>query len=67
MLAGCLAGLEKLVEGEAQEQYRAAVRDLAQPAMDRLGWNGDRFDVFRCRVEFPVNPSTVVVWFPLPG
>jgi aminopeptidase N len=38
VLSGCLAGLEKLVEGEAKEQYRAAVRDLAQPALDRLGW-----------------------------
>ncbi len=37
-LAGCLAGLDKLVEGGAQEQYRAAVRDLAQPTLDRLGW-----------------------------
>jgi puromycin-sensitive aminopeptidase len=37
-LSGCLAGLEKLVEGEAKEQYRAAVRGLAQPALDRLGW-----------------------------
>jgi puromycin-sensitive aminopeptidase len=38
VLSGCLAGLDKLVEGEAKLQYKAAVRDLAQPALDRLGW-----------------------------
>ena len=38
VLSGCLLGLEKLVEGEAENQYRAVVRDLAQPGLDRLGW-----------------------------
>ncbi len=38
VLSGCLAGLDKLVEGEAKLQYQAAIRDLAQPALDRLGW-----------------------------
>jgi puromycin-sensitive aminopeptidase len=38
VLSGCLAGLDKLVEGEAKLQYKAAVRDLAKPALDRLGW-----------------------------
>jgi aminopeptidase N len=38
VLSGCLSGLDKLVEGEAKLQYKAAVRDLAQPALDRLGW-----------------------------
>ena len=38
VLSGCLSGLEKLVEGEAENQYRAVVRDLAQPGLDRLGW-----------------------------
>ena len=47
VLAGCLGGLEKLVEGEAQEQYRAAVRDLAQPALDRLGWEPSDSDSSR--------------------
>ena len=38
VLSGCLSGLEKLLEGEAENQYRAVVRDLAQPGLDRLGW-----------------------------
>lgn len=38
VLAGCLGGLDKLVEGEAQAQYKAVVRNLAQPALDRIGW-----------------------------
>ncbi|MDP6667827.1 MAG: M1 family metallopeptidase, partial [Dehalococcoidia bacterium] len=35
-LAGCLAGLDRLVDGEARELYRTVVRDLVQPALDRL-------------------------------
>ncbi|MDA1278809.1 MAG: M1 family metallopeptidase [Chloroflexi bacterium] len=44
VLGTCLANLERLVEGSAREQYRAVVRDLVQPAMDRLGWEpkGDK-------------------------
>ena len=38
VLSGCLSRLEKLLEGEAENQYRAVVRDLAQPGLDRLGW-----------------------------
>jgi puromycin-sensitive aminopeptidase len=38
VLSGCLSGMDKLVEGEAALQYKAVVRDLAQPALDRLGW-----------------------------
>lgn len=30
-------------------------------AMDRMGWKGDEFRVFRCRVEFPVLSSRIVV------
>lgn len=33
---------------------------------DRLGWDANRFDVYRCRVEYPVLPSSVVVEFDLP-
>jgi puromycin-sensitive aminopeptidase len=47
VLSGCLAGMDKLVEGEAKEQYRAAVRDLAQPALDRLGWEPSDSDSSR--------------------
>ncbi|MCH7970760.1 MAG: ERAP1-like C-terminal domain-containing protein, partial [Chloroflexi bacterium] len=37
-LSGCLSGLDKLVEGDVREQFRAALRDLMQPALDRMGW-----------------------------
>jgi aminopeptidase N len=47
VLSGCLAGLDKLVEGEAKLQYKAAVRDLAQPALDRLGWEPGESDSSR--------------------
>lgn len=47
VLSGCLSGLDKLVEGEAKLQYKAAIRDLAQPALDRLGWEPGDSDTSR--------------------
>jgi hypothetical protein len=40
--------------------------EMVRFAFDRLGWDPDRFEVYRCRMEYPVMPSRVVVWFPLP-
>lgn len=40
--------------------------ELGRYAFDRLGWNVDRFDVYRCRVEYPVLPSTIAMFFNLP-
>jgi len=40
--------------------------EMVEYAMRRLGWDGNRFLVYRCRVEFPVMPSSVVVQFELP-
>ncbi|MCH8824415.1 MAG: hypothetical protein IH984_13020 [Planctomycetes bacterium] len=40
--------------------------DMAEYAFDRLGWDGEKFDVYRCRVEYPVMPSAVVMHFDLP-
>jgi hypothetical protein len=40
--------------------------ELGRYVFDRLGWDGDRFDVYRCRVEYPVLPSSVVMEFELP-
>jgi hypothetical protein len=40
--------------------------ELANYAFERLGWDGERFDVYRCRVEYPVLPSTVAMVFDLP-
>jgi len=39
---------------------------MAQRAFDRLGADGDEFDVYRCRIEYPVMPSTVLLRFELP-
>lgn len=40
--------------------------ELGRYAFDRLGWDAERFDVYRCRVEYPVMPSTVAMFFDLP-
>ncbi len=37
-VAGALGQIDRIVEGEARERYRAFVRGLARPAFDRLGW-----------------------------
>jgi len=39
---------------------------LGQYVFDRLGWDGERFDVYRCRIEYPVVPSEVMIRFDLP-
>lgn len=42
--------------------------DLVRYAFDHTGWDPSEFDVYRCRVEYPVMPSSVVVQFDLlPG
>ena len=40
--------------------------ELARSVFDRLGWNEEAFDVYRCRIEYPVVPSTVMIYFDLP-
>lgn len=40
--------------------------EMAQYAFDKLGWDGERFEVYRCRVEYPVMMSSVVMQFGLP-
>lgn len=40
--------------------------EMARHVMEKMGWDGDRFDVYRCRVEYPVMPSSVIVEFELP-
>jgi hypothetical protein len=34
---------------------------------ERMGADPERFDVYRCRVEYPVLPSTVAMAFDLPA
>ena len=40
--------------------------EMAQYAAGRQGWDGNNFDVYRCRIEYPVMPSSVIVRFDLP-
>ncbi|MBT4513862.1 MAG: M1 family metallopeptidase, partial [Chloroflexi bacterium] len=37
-LSGCLASLDRMLEGEGREALRSVVRDLVGPALDRIGW-----------------------------
>ena len=39
---------------------------LGRYVFDRAGWNGDEFDIYRCRIEYPVLPSSAVIRFDLP-
>ena len=39
---------------------------IAGYVFDRLGWDGSRFDVYRCRVQYPIVPSSVMLQFELP-
>ena len=40
--------------------------ELGRYVFGRAGWDGDSFDVYRCRLEYPVLPSSVVSRFDLP-
>ena len=40
--------------------------EMVRAAMSRVGWDPSQFDVYRCRMEFPVVPSSVQIAFALP-
>jgi hypothetical protein len=40
--------------------------NLAQAVFDRLGWDGDQFEVHRCTIAYPILPSTVAISTDLP-
>ena len=40
--------------------------ELCDYIFERLEWDGECFDVYRCRVEYPITPSTVLMRFSLP-
>ena len=40
--------------------------ELARYVFDRLNWDKERFDVFRCQMAYPVLSSSVVMRFDLP-
>ncbi|MCK4872679.1 MAG: hypothetical protein KAS72_08140 [Phycisphaerales bacterium] len=39
---------------------------MVRYAFDQLGWEQERFHVYRCRIEYPVMPSSAVLRFALP-
>jgi hypothetical protein len=41
-------------------------KEMVMAALGKVGWDAEKFDVYRCRVEFPVVPSTVGIEFDLP-
>lgn len=40
-------------------------RELVKYVFDRIGWNVEEFCLHRCRMEYPVMPSSVIVQFDL--
>jgi hypothetical protein len=40
--------------------------DMARYVFERLGWDGERFDVYRIRIQYPIIPSTVAMRHELP-
>jgi hypothetical protein len=40
--------------------------EMVRYALDRAGWDPSRFDIYRCRVEYPIMPSTVALSWDLP-
>ena len=41
--------------------------EMTRYALKRAGWDGHEFRVYRARIEYPVMPSSVVVYFDLPA
>ncbi len=41
--------------------------EMARFVFERLGWDDAQFDVHRCRIAYPVLPSTVAINVPLPA
>jgi hypothetical protein len=39
--------------------------EMLEYVFDRLGWQSEEFDVYRCRIEYPVLPSTTGISFEL--
>jgi hypothetical protein len=39
---------------------------MVQYVFDQLGWDGDQFEAYRCRVAYPIMPSTVEISIDLP-
>jgi len=40
--------------------------EMIAQVCDRLGWDVSQFDVYRCRIEYPIMSSLTAIWFPMP-
>ncbi len=40
--------------------------EMARYVFDHLGWDGEAFDVYQVRIEYPIIPSTVFISWDLP-
>jgi len=40
--------------------------EMIAQVCDRLGWDVSQFDVYRCRIEYPIMTSLAAIWFPMP-
>ncbi|MFH1749246.1 MAG: hypothetical protein ABIG44_19620 [Planctomycetota bacterium] len=40
--------------------------EMIRYTLDKLGWDGKRFDVYRVRMQFPIIPTSVLVTYELP-
>lgn len=40
--------------------------EMVEYTCEQLGWDANRFDAYRCRVQYPVMPSKVTMRFELP-
>ena len=47
LLCGCLDQLGRLLDGEAETRFQAALRDLYGPTLKRLGWSANPDDASR--------------------
>ena len=41
--------------------------EMVQYVFDRLGWDGEQFEAYRCRIAYPIMPSTIEISTELPA
>lgn len=64
----CTETVQPLGRGLARFRTAEAPRydEMLQHVCDRLGWDGNRFRGYRCRIEYPIYGSQVVLAFDAP-
>ena len=69
--ASCFGGFERPVYmGKGPSALKTPdfprYAELGHYTFEKLGWDAERFDVYRYRLEYPIMPSIIVMRFPLP-